>query len=56
LLQMRLEHAKELLTSTRVSILQVATYCGFADAQHFAKAFKKAVGVTPSVYRERGLE
>jgi AraC-like DNA-binding protein len=51
LLQMRIDHAKELLRTTRVSVAQIAGYCGFADAQHFAKAFKNAVGVTPSVYR-----
>jgi AraC-like DNA-binding protein len=53
LLQMRTEHAKELLRTTRVSVAQIAAYCGFADAHHFSKAFKKTVGVTPSAYRDR---
>ncbi len=55
LLQMRIEHAKELLRTTGVAVVQIAAYCGFADAQHFSKAFKKTVGISPGAYRESAL-
>lgn len=51
LLQLRIGHAKELLRNSHYSVEQIAAYCGFADIQHFSKAFKKAVRLTPSAFR-----
>lgn len=53
LLQLRIEHAQELLRSTELSLFEIAEYCGFADAQHFSKVFKKAIGIAPGAYRRQ---
>lgn len=51
LLDMRIDHAKELLGTTELPLDAVATYCGFANLSHFSKSFKKRVGVSPGQYR-----
>jgi AraC family transcriptional regulator len=33
------------------SITEVALDCGFSHAQHFATAFSRATGLTPSAFR-----
>lgn len=52
LVQMRLSHAKELLSTTNFSLVQISEYCGFTDASHFSNAFKKAYGCSPGAYRK----
>lgn len=44
--------AEEFLTSTDLSIDEVADRIGFSDASNFRKAFKKWVGKSPSEYRQ----
>lgn len=51
LLQRRIERAKELLVDTRASVTEIAYAVGFGSSAHFATAFKKKVGSTPSAYR-----
>ncbi|WP_311775134.1 AraC family transcriptional regulator [Alkalihalobacillus sp. TS-13] len=53
LLQLRIEHAEELLLNSPLKLHQIAEFCGFADAQHFSKAFKKMTGKTPGSYRKQ---
>ena len=48
----RIAYAKELLLSEEYSVTEVAFLAGFNDAAYFAREFKKAVGVTPSMYRK----
>jgi AraC-like DNA-binding protein len=50
-LRLRIEHAQALLTTTDLPLRTIAEYCGFADVHHFAKAFKRIVGVSPGAYR-----
>ncbi|MDD9265895.1 helix-turn-helix domain-containing protein [Paenibacillus sp. GCM10023248] len=52
LINMRVNHAKELLTNTELSQEMIADYCGFADLHHFAKTFKKRTGHTPGEHRK----
>jgi Transcriptional regulator containing an amidase domain and an AraC-type DNA-binding HTH domain len=52
LLNMRLEHAKELLGNTDLSQEQIAQYCGFSDVHHFSKAFRGTYGLTPGEWRK----
>jgi AraC-like DNA-binding protein len=47
----RIESAKALLTQTTDSVAVIAEKCGFANITYFHRAFKKVVGITPSVYR-----
>jgi AraC family transcriptional regulator len=49
--QRRVERAKTLLTSTKMSIAEIAVECGFSHAQHLARQFRRATGSAPSSYR-----
>jgi AraC-like DNA-binding protein len=52
LLQVRMDNAKTLLTKGQ-SVLAVSMSVGFDSPTSFAGAFKKIVGVAPSVYRRK---
>lgn len=47
----RLDRARALMTGTRLSLAEVSAACGFFDQSHFAKAFSRAFGTTPSKWR-----
>ena len=53
LILFRLEKAKELLSTTNLTISRIAELCGYASYSHFAKQFKASEGVTLSEYREK---
>lgn len=53
LMNIRLEHAKLLLTSTSKKVYDIASEVGFSDSKYFAVAFRKATGLRPSQYRDR---
>ena len=48
----RLSQAARLLKNAGLPILEVARQCGFHSQNTFYKAFRRAYGVAPSVYRE----
>lgn len=50
-LALRLERATQLLRSSRVSLVEVAHECGFANQQHLSNAMRRQLGTTPSLYR-----
>jgi AraC family transcriptional regulator len=50
--KLRVEHASHLLANTDTPLAEIAAACGFADQSHFSSTFKRAVGQTPSRYRE----
>jgi AraC-like DNA-binding protein len=50
----RVDHARRLLLIGRDSLDEIAYRTGFHDQSHFARAFKKCLGVTPGAYRVRG--
>ncbi len=47
----RMEKAKTRLLSTELSVSEVGRSVGYPDSNYFTKAFKRAVGCTPTVYR-----
>ena len=47
----RIRHACRLLTSTSLSIQEIAGRCGFPNANHFSRVFKEVTGTTPRAYR-----
>jgi AraC family transcriptional regulator len=51
LLMQRIEVAKEKLRDTRLSLLDVALACGFADQSHLTRVFTGMVGVSPGAWR-----
>jgi two-component system, response regulator YesN len=50
--QLRLGKACELLLSTKMSIQSIGEQVGLHNASHFFTLFKKAYGLTPTVFRE----
>ena len=51
ILRLRMASAKDLLTSTDLSVKEIGALCGYRDAHFFSKAFKKETGVSPSDFR-----
>lgn len=51
--KLRLTKARELLTSTRKTISEVAFEVGFSDPAYFTRVFHKTYGETPTELRER---
>lgn len=49
---LRIEKAKELLSTTQYSMKEICSMAGYVDPNYFSKIFKKNVGVTPTEYRE----
>ena len=49
---LRLQHARVLLTSTRMSIREVSAACGFNSLSYFSQAFAKCFARKPSDYRQ----
>lgn len=48
----RIEQACKLLSTTNLSILDIALECGFNDCSYFIRTFKKRKGMTPNHYRK----
>jgi AraC family carnitine catabolism transcriptional activator len=47
-LDMRLDHARTLLSGTDLSLSEISAACGFATRSHFSKAFTARFGTAPS--------
>ena len=47
----RVEHGKFLLSSTDITVKQIAQMCGYRNDIHFMRQFKEQTGMTPSEYR-----
>lgn len=54
-IKMKIERSKGRLTYSTESISSIALSFGFNDPSHYSKTFKKYVGISPKMYRERGL-
>jgi AraC-like DNA-binding protein len=51
LVRLRLEHAKDLLATTSLSVTSIASRVGFRSASHFVTTFRAHFGTTPGAYR-----
>lgn len=51
-LRLRLRRAKELLSQTSLSIMQVTVACGFSTSSHFSKAYRHYYGHSPRDQRK----
>lgn len=49
----RFELARDLLSSTKLPVAEVARRLGFADPSQFARAFRRRAGCAPGAYREQ---
>lgn len=53
-LNYRIKHAKYLLTQNKdYSMLEIAESCGFNSQQYFSNVFKRIVGCSPNVYKNK---
>ena len=48
--ELRINKAKELLKTTKMSLNEVSEAVGFNDYFYFIKKFKREVGITPGKY------
>ena len=53
ILRKKSEEAGRLLTYTDKSLTSVSEYLGFSSQSHFARVFKKYMGMTPAEYRRQ---
>jgi LacI family transcriptional regulator len=53
--RVRLEHARQLLIETKLTLEQVAARTGYAQAHYFSHCFSKAYSVTPGKFRKTRL-
>ena len=53
---LRLSHAKRLLSGTELSLTETALSSGFASAARLGEVFRDALGITPTAYRKREKE
>ena len=51
----RVGKARQLVLDPRLSLKDVSTACGYADANYFTRVFKRITGKTPSEYRLENL-
>jgi AraC-like DNA-binding protein len=50
--RLRIEKAKQLMSSTGLSISQVAYEVGFNSVTHFNRTFRKITGSTPTDFKQ----
>lgn len=50
----RIDHAKELISTTSLKLSEISIKVGFNDEYYFSKVFKKYTGIPPAVYA-RGM-
>ena len=53
--RLRISRAAALLSDSALSLAAIADECGFFDASHFGKCFKRATGLSPGEYRKQSL-
>ena len=51
-LKQKLAKAYEFITSTQMTIDEIALICGFSSQSHLSYAFKKSFGITPTGIRK----
>jgi AraC-like DNA-binding protein/mannose-6-phosphate isomerase-like protein (cupin superfamily) len=49
--ELRLRHAETLISTTSLSLTEIATRCGFASLSYFSKVFRSAQGASPREFR-----
>ncbi len=48
---LRLDHARDLILTTRMPLKQIADQCGLGDPAHFSRVFREHLGMAPSRLR-----
>ena len=50
--QLRVNHARELLAGTNLTMAAISDACGFSSYNYFTRVFRQVVGIPPSQYRK----
>jgi LacI family transcriptional regulator len=50
--RLRMDYLKRLISETQTPIAEIGYRCGFSDASHLTRFFKRLSGQTPSAYRK----
>jgi AraC-like DNA-binding protein len=53
IIQQKVDRAKEMILSTRMSLTEIAYELHYSSASHFTNQFKKITGISPSQYKKR---
>ncbi|MCI5649251.1 MAG: helix-turn-helix domain-containing protein [Fusicatenibacter sp.] len=53
--ELRINHAKELITTTSMRVTQISERVGFVDESYFSKVFKRQTGISPTDYAKTVL-
>lgn len=53
--EQRVSHARHLLTTTQLSLAEIAAECGFADQSHFSRRFQQITATSPGRWRRTCL-
>lgn len=53
--RLRMEHAKELLSDSKLTVSKIADTVGYYDASCFRKVFRDTYGMTPQEYRRQNF-
>lgn len=53
--ELRINHAKELITTSSMKVTQISERVGFSDESYFSKVFKRQTGISPSDYAKTAL-
>ncbi len=56
IMQQKIERAKELLSTTNQSILDISLKLSFNSRSYFSDSFQKLVGISPGEYRKQNLK
>lgn len=51
IIDLRIRRAKHLLSTSNLSVGEIAWKCGFDDQNYFARCFKRNTGLTPTAYQ-----
>jgi AraC-like DNA-binding protein len=52
LMNVRMEHAMQMLLNTSYTVEEIAEHCSFCSSANFIRAFRQNTGVTPYKYRK----
>lgn len=52
LTDIKIQHAKKLLSNTRFNMTEISNLCGFSNASHFSFVFKRKTGLSPREFKK----